>query len=183
MDTKNRTPGQLRARTAFKLAVAFLSPLQGIIKKGFREKAKRKKSLALSLALGHALQAAILDRDTDPKINPAAILLSEGALAPISLMHVLRNADYIEVKHVDIQNRFVNGDDLITVCVYHVASGTAVVNTALNRREEGLVMVSIPIELQQEVLEVYLVVSDRREKKFARSMHLGRSLPNNVWEK
>ena len=183
METRNVTSGQLRARTAFKLAVAFLSPLQGIIKKGFGEKARRRKSLALSLALGHVLQAAITDWDADPKIDPSAVLLSEGSLAPISLIHVLRHADCIEVKHAYTQQRFVNGDDLITVCVYHIGSGAVVLNTTLDRREVGLVRVSLPIELQQQVLEVYLVASDRTKKKFARSMYLGRSLPDNIWEK
>jgi len=169
------SPAQQSVRTAFKMAVAFLTPLKGVIKKGFAEKARRKKSVASALALGHVLHAAIKITDGQPQVDPSEVILSEGALATIRVEQIERSSDRIEVLHNWFPSDFSAGDDCLTLCAYQLDKGYAFVNQQIWHRQEGKIIVQLPKGFQDDSLHLYLMASDRSGSKYSRSQYLGYS--------
>lgn len=169
------SPAQERARAAFKAGVAFLAPLNGLLKRGFADRAKRKRSFATSLALGHVLHTAIKLVDGRPQVDPARVLLSEGSLTPVRIDQINRYPDRIEVLHDWFRSDFVAGDDRVTLCAYQVEKGYAFANEQLWKRQEGRVIVPIPDDFQADGLYLYLMIADRRGHKYGRSQYLGYS--------
>lgn len=169
------SPAQERARAAFKAGVAFLVPINGLLKKGWADRARRKKSLPVSLALGHVLHTAIKLVDGQPQVDPSKVLLSEGTLAPVRLDQINRYPDRIEVLHHWFRPDFIAGDDSLILCAYQVDKGYAFVNGQLWKRQEGRVIVPIPDGFQADGLYLYLMITDRNGHKFGRSQYLGYS--------
>lgn len=175
MAKKIVSPAQKRARTAFKAGVAFLAPLNALIKKGFAEKARRKKCFAASLALGQLLLKAIKITDGHPQVDPSKVILSEGVLLNIRLEQITRFSDRIEVTHNWFPADFSAGDDGIILCAYQVEKGYAFVNEQSWSRQEGKVIVTLPNGFQQDAMHLYLLVCDRTGSKYACSQYLGYS--------
>ncbi|WP_426791268.1 DUF6266 family protein [Sphingobacterium sp. WOUb80] len=175
MVKKTISPGQQRVRTAFKAGVAFLRPLNGLVKKGFSEMAKRKNSLAGGLALGYLLKMAIRHEEGGPVVDPALAVLSEGSLWGVLSPQVHRYSDRIEVTHTMTHSGLVNGDDRLILCAYQVKKGYAFVNEQIWQRREERVIVSIPEGFCEDGFHLYLLLSDRKGNKYSRSKYLGYS--------
>lgn len=175
MAKKTISPGQLRVRAAFKAGVAFLAPLNGLVKNGFSELAKRKNSLAGGLALGYLLKVAIRQEEEGPVVDPALVRLSEGSLPDIYGISINRYADYIELTHEVRCSRFLDSDDRLILCAYQVEKGYAYVNERIWQRREGRVKVPIPEGFRADGFHLYLLLSDRKSTKYSRSKYLGYS--------
>jgi len=175
MAKKIISPGQQRVRAAFKTGVAFLAPLNGLVKRGYAEMAKRKNSLAAGLALGCLLKVAIRHEEDGPVVDPALALLSEGSLWGVLCPQVHRYSDRIEVTHTMIHSGLVNGDDRLILCAYQVEKGYAYVNEQIWQRREERVIVSIPEGFREDGFHLYLLLSDRKGNKYSRSKYLGYS--------
>lgn len=175
MANKTISPAQQRVRAAFKVGAAFLAPLNGLIKKGFAEMAKRKNSLASGLALGYTLQMAIKYETDGPVVDPALVRLSEGSLWGVVNGQVHRYVDRIEVAHEMQFSGLVNHDDRLILCAYQVEKGYAFVNEQIWQRREGKVVVPIPEGFQDDGFHLYLLVSNRKGSKYSRSLYLGYS--------
>lgn len=166
---------QERVRAAFKVGVAFLVPLNGLVKKGFAEMAKRKKSLAAGLALGYALQVAIKYEAGGPVVDPALIRLSDGTIHGINRWELLRHTDRIELTHNEYSSILFGADDRLILCAYQVEKGYAFVNEQIWQRREGKVIVPIPEGFRDDGFHLYLLLSDRKGLKYSRSDYLGYS--------
>ncbi|WP_313156837.1 DUF6266 family protein [Sphingobacterium multivorum] len=175
MVKKTISPGQQRVRTAFKVGVAFLRPLNGLVKKGFSEMAKRKNSLAGGLALGYLLKMAVRHEEGGPVVDPALVRLSEGSLSGLYGISINRYADSIELTHEVRYSRFLDSDDRLILCAYQVEKGYAYVNEQTWQRREGRVIVPIPEGFREDGFHLYLLLSDRKGTKYARSKYLGYS--------
>ncbi|MDM1296509.1 hypothetical protein HX021_19665 [Sphingobacterium sp. N143] len=175
MTKKIPTPAQQRARDAFKVGHAFLAPLNGLIKKGFAEMAKRKRSLPAGLALGYTLQMAIKHEKDGPLVDPALVRLSEGSLWGVIHAQVHRYVDRIEVTHEIQCSGLVNHDDRLSLCAYQVEKGYAFVNEQIWQRREGRVIVPIPEGFRNDGFHLYLLLSNRYGSKYSRSSYLGYS--------
>ncbi|MEZ0453240.1 DUF6266 family protein [Sphingobacterium thalpophilum] len=175
MAKKTISPGQQRVRDSFKIAVAFLGPLQGLVKRGYGELARRKKSLAAGLALGHTLQAAIKLRPQGPVVDPALVRLSDGSLPGIRMERLIRHPDRFELVHDGFSDALFSADDRLILCAYQVEKGYAFVNERIWQRREGRVVVPIPEGFGQDGFHLYLLLSDRKELRYARSTYLGYS--------
>lgn len=175
MAKKTISPGQQRVRAAFKAGVAFLAPLNGLVKNGFSEMAKRKNSLAGGLALGYLLKVAIRQEEDGPVVDPALVRLSEGALPGLYGIRITRYADAIELTHEVIFYSFLQADDRLTLCAYQVEKGYAYVNEQVWQRREGRVKVPIPEGFRADGFHLYLLLSDRKGAKYSRSKYLGYS--------
>ncbi|MGF7025727.1 MULTISPECIES: DUF6266 family protein [Sphingobacterium] len=175
MAKKIISPGQLRVRAAFKAGVAFLAPLNGLVKRGYAEMAKRKNSLAAGLALGYLLKVAIRDEGEQPVVDPALVRLSEGSLPGLYAISINRYTDSIELTHEVRYSRFSDSDDRLILCAYQVEKGYAYVNEQIWQRREGRVIVPIPEGFREDGFHLYLLLSDRKGNKYSRSKYLGYS--------
>lgn len=175
MTKKTISPGQQRARDSFKAAVDFLTPLHGLVKKGYGELARRKKSLAAGLALGHTLQVAIGLRPEGPVVDPALVRLSDGSLPGIRVERLIRHPDRFELVHDGFCDAPFSGDDRLILCAYQVEKGYAFVNERIWQRQEGRVVVPIPEGFRSDGFHLYVLLSDRKELRYARSNYLGYS--------
>lgn len=175
MANKTISPAQQRVRAAFKVGQAFLAPLHGLIKKGFAETARRKRSLPAGLALGYTLQVAIKHEAKGPVVDPSLVRLSDGSLPGVRMPKLRRYADRIELTH-DSDNAAPFGeDDRLTLCAYQVEKGYAFVNEQIWQRREGKVIVLIPEGFRDDGFHLYLLVSNRNGLKYSRSNYLGYS--------
>lgn len=175
MAKKTPTPAQLRVREAFKIGRAFLVPLNGLIKKGFAEMAKRKKSLPAGLALGYTLRTAIRQEAEGPVVDPSLVRLSDGTIAGVNLPEWGRNTNSIELWHEASNAALYGVEDQLTLCAYQVEKGYAFVNEQIWHRREGKVVVPIPEGFQEDGFHLYLLVSNRNGSKYSRSLYLGYS--------
>jgi len=175
MTKRTASPAQLRARAAFKVAQAFLAPLNGLIKKGYAETAKRKRSLPAGLALGYTLQMAIKHEVQGPVVDPSLVRLSDGALPGVSMPQLQRYDDRIELRHDNINARLFAADDRLILCAYQVEKGYAFVNEQVWQRREGKVIVPIPEGFQNDGFHLYLLLSNRTGSKYSRSTYMGYS--------
>lgn len=173
MTKKTPTPAQLRVREAFKIGRAFLAPLHGLIKKGFAETAKRKKSLPAGLALGYTLRTAIRQEAEGPVVDPTLVRISDGSIASVNMPELTRHVDSIELSH-DPCNAWLHGEyDHVIICAYQVEKGYAFVNERIWRRHEGKVIVPIPLGFENDGFHVYLLLCNRKGTKYSRSSYLG----------
>jgi len=175
MVRKIPTPAQLRVREAFKIGRAFLAPLNGLIKKGFAEMARRKKSLPFGLALGYTLRTAIKHDAEGPVVVPSLVRLSDGTIAGVNVPELKRYADSIELRHETSDTRLYREDDQLILCAYQVEKGYAFVNERIWQRHEGKVIVPIPAGFENDGFHVYLLLSNRNGSKYSRSRYLGYS--------
>lgn len=175
MVKKAPTPAQLRVREAFKIGRAFLAPLNGLIKNGFAEMAKRKKSLPAGLALGYTLRTAVRQEAEGPVVDPSLVLLSHGTLAGVNFPELTRHAASIVLTHRPSHSRFDADDDHIILCAYQVEKGYAFVNEKIWERGEGKVVVSLPAGFENDGFHVYLLLCNRNGAKYSRSRYLGYS--------
>ncbi len=175
MAKKIISPGQQRVRAAFKAGVAFLAPLNGLIKRGYAEMAKRKNSLAAGLALGYLLKVAIRQEEDGPVVDPALVRLSEGSLPGLYGISVIRYADSIQLTHEVPHSRLLDADDQLILCAYQVEKGYAYVNEQVWQRQQGRVNVPIPEGFREDGFHLYLLLSDRKGNKYSRSKYLGYS--------
>jgi hypothetical protein len=175
MTKRTASPAQLRARAAFKAGQAFLAPLNGLIKRGYAETAKRKRSLPAGLALGYTLQMAIKHQAHGPVVDPSLVRLSDGPLPGVHMPELRRYADRIELTHDNTNARLFGEDDRLTLCAYQVEKGYAFVNEQIWQRREGKVIVPIPEGFQNDGFHLYLLLSNRTGSKYSRSNYLGYS--------
>jgi hypothetical protein len=175
MAKKKGSPAQERVRAVFKAAIAYLVPLKDLVEKGYAEKAKRKKSFASALALGHLLRTAIHIVDGEPQVDPSKVLLSIGTVADVQVDQIHRYPDRIEVTHLWFPAAYSAADDYLTLCAYQVEKGYAFVNELTWKRREGKVILPLLSEFQDDGLHLYLMVAERTGQKYARSQYLGYS--------
>ncbi|MGE8426725.1 MAG: DUF6266 family protein [Sphingobacterium sp.] len=175
MAKKTPTAAQQRVRTAFKIGRAFLAPLNGLIKKGFAEMAKRKRSLPAGLALGYTLRTAIRQEAEGPVVDPALVRLSDGTLAGVYFPEMTRRADRIELTHEPFNAALYREDDQLILCAYQVEKGYAFVNEQIWQRHEGKVIVPIPAGFEDDGFHVYLLLCNRKGTKYSKSRYLGYS--------
>ncbi|WP_293888658.1 MULTISPECIES: DUF6266 family protein [unclassified Sphingobacterium] len=175
MVKKAPTPAQLRVRETFKIACAFLAPLNGLIKKGFAEQAKRKRSLPFGQALSHTLRIAIRHEAEGPVVDPALVLLSDGSIAPANKPILTREKDRIIVTYTVPSDNLYPLDDQIILCAYQVEKGYAFINEKVWRRYDGQVILLLPAGFEADSFHVYLLFCDRKGKKYSRSRYLGYS--------
>ena len=175
MTKRTASPAQLRVRAAFKVGQAFLVPLNGLIRKGYAETAKRKRSLPAGLALGYTLQVAIKHEAEGPVVDPSLVRLSDGALPGVSVPELRRYADRIELIHDTDNAGLLAADDRLTLCAYQVEKGYAFVNEQIWQRREGKVIVPIPEGFREDGFHLYLLLCNRKGTKYSRSNYLGYS--------
>lgn len=175
MTKKIASPAQQRARAAFKVGQAFLTPLNGLIKKGFAETAKRKRSLPAGLALGYTLQVAIKHEAQGPVVDPSLVRLSDGSLPGVRMTELRRYADRIELTHDSDNATLFGEDDRLILCAYQVEKGYAFVNEQIWQRREGRGIVPIPEGFRDDGFHLYLLLSNRNGSKYSRSTYLGYS--------
>ncbi|MDR2274918.1 MAG: DUF6266 family protein [Sphingobacterium sp.] len=175
MTKRTASPAQLRVRAAFKVGQAFLAPLNGLIKKGYAETARRKRSLPAGLALGYTLQMAIKHEAQGPVVDPSLVRLSDGTLPGVYIPELRRYADRIELTHDNTNAGLFEADDRLILCAYQVEKGYAFVNEQIWQRREGKVVVLIPEGFQDDSFHVYLIVSNRNGSKCSRSVYFGYS--------
>lgn len=173
MTKKTPTPAQLRVREAFKIGRAFLAPLHGLIKKGFAEMAKRKKSLPAGLALGYTLRNAINQEAEGPVVDPALVRLSDGSIVGVHFPELTRHGNSIELRHEAFNAALYREDDQLILCAYQVEKGYAFVNEQIWQRYERKVIVSIPPGFENDGFHVYLLLCNRKGTKYSRSRYLG----------
>lgn len=175
MAKKTPTPAQLRVREAFKIGRAFLAPLNGLIKKGFAEMAKRKRSLPAGLALGYTLRNAISHEAEGPVVDPALVRLSDGTIAGVNFPELTRYADSVELRHEPFNAALYREDDQLILCAYQVEKGYAFVNEQIWQRYERKVVVPIPAGFENDGFHIYLLLCNRKGTKYSRSRYLGYS--------
>ncbi len=171
---KAPSPKQRDARSRLAAVMRFLKPLKEIIYMGFAQAhPSRSRTTAMNAAASHMLNYAVEGSYPDITINPAAVRLSRGTLAP------LPNAAYEQVGsavtltwHPMLPRFSGNADDLVMAVCYNLQERSVLVVEAI--RNDGfatLDLVELPLN---STSLIYVLVADRDKKQFSNSQFLGK---------
>ena len=155
------------------LVAGFLNPLRELIYLGFASRKDRgSRAGAFGRATAHAVRYAVEGTYPDLHVNPAAILLSRGALLALDSPTVTLEGTLLKVAWVPNHNRLnAFADDVVYALVYHAEDG--VLMTGIADRAAGGATIDVASEPPGSQLLVYVCVAERGDKRFSDSQFLG----------
>jgi len=167
--------GRLIIQQRFKLASEFLAPVRKLIHRGFATQKKGKTPFGR--AMSYVLLRAVAGDYPNQYIDPAAVRLSEGVLRNPIRTEVIRQGRMVnvEVESLGGDSEGVNEawDDRLVLCAYNPELRVAGINEEKRLREEGSVALELPPLLENKPVHLYLMVHDRKERKWSNSKYLG----------
>jgi len=171
----NEVDGRLIIQQRFKLASEFLAPVRKLIQRGFATQKKGKTPFGR--AMSYVLLRAIAGDYPDQYIDPAAVRLSEGVLRNPIRTDVAREGRRITVEVASLEHdpEGVNEawDDRLILCAYSPELRVAGINEEKRLREDRSVALELPPLLEDKPVHLYLMVHDRKERKWSNSKYLG----------
>src|SRR5690606_10275797 len=128
-------------------------------------------------AMSYVLLRAMAGDYPDQYIDPAAVRLSEGVLQNPLQIDVVRHGRNVTVEVGSLEGgpEGLNEawDDRLILCAYHPGLRVAGINEEKRLREEGSVALELPPLLEDKPVHLYLMVHDRKERKWSNSEYLG----------
>jgi len=171
----NEVDGRLIIQQRFKLASEFLAPVRKLIQRGFATQKKGKTPFGR--AMSYVLLRAIAGDYPDQYIDPAAVRLSEGVLRNPIRTEVTREGRRVTVEVAsladDPEGANEAWDDRLILCAYSPELRVAGINEEKRLREDGSVALELPPLLEDKPVHLYLMVHDRKERKWSNSKYLG----------
>lgn len=170
---KAPSPRQQDAQSRLATVMRFLKPLKEIIYMGFAQAhPSRSKTTAMNAAASHMLNYAVEGAFPDITINPAAVRLSRGTLAPLPDIAYEQVGSTVTITWSPLLPRFSgHRDDIVMAVCYNLQERSVSVVEAL--RCEGLATLDL-FELPRHSSSLmYMCVCDRDRKQFSSSQFLG----------
>lgn len=171
----NEVDGRLIIQQRFKLASEFLAPVRKLIQRGFATQKKGKTPFGR--AMSYVLLRAVGGNYPDQYVDPAAVRLSEGVLLNPIRTEVTRQGRMVTVDVESLGDNPEGGseawDDRLILCAYHPDLRVAGINEEKRLREDGSVALELPPLLEDKPVHLYLMVHDRKERKWSNSKYLG----------
>src|SRR5690606_10197889 len=117
---KAPSPKQQDARSRLATVMRFLKPLKEIIYMGFAQAhPSRSKTTAMNAAASHMLNYAVEGEFPDITINPAAVRLSRGSLAPLPDIAYEQVGSSVAITWSPLMPRFSgHSDDTVMAICY-----------------------------------------------------------------
>jgi len=171
---KQPTQRQLEWREKMAMAAGFLAPLKEIVYLGFATSyGSHTKTIAMNRAVSMLIQHALEGEYPNFYINPAAVVLSRGALSRLRDLQVGFINRKLRIQWSALLPTF-NGfaDDRVYILAYNTTERTVVVE--MIERRAGVMEVDLRTESAGSELLVYVCVSTYDGKKFSNSQYLGR---------
>ena len=164
--------GRLAVQQRFKIAMQFLAPLSGLIK---RCRIANKRKTPMGQAMSQVLHGAIEGEYPEQYVNPAKVLLCKGTLSLPFKLTATRMGEFVLLEYQDNFSRLIcgNADDEIVICVYNPDLRIAGMNDEPATRMDGKVSIRLPVQLRDTPVHVYCLVHSRDWKQFSRSVYLG----------
>lgn len=171
----NEIDGRLAIQQRFKLAIEFLTPVRRLIHRGFATRMKGKTPFGR--AMSYVLLRAVGGNYPDQYVDPTAVRLSEGVLRNPIRTEVTRQGRRITVEAEsagdDPERLNEAWDDRLILCAYNPELRVAGINEEKRLREDGNVSLELPPLLEDKPVHLYLMVHDRKERKWSNSQYLG----------
>uniref|UniRef100_F4C8U5 Uncharacterized protein n=1 Tax=Sphingobacterium sp. (strain 21) TaxID=743722 RepID=F4C8U5_SPHS2 len=169
---KKEPNGRLAVQQRFKIAMEFLAPLGKLLQSTYSTR-KRGKS-AMGRAMSKVLCGAIEGAYPNQYVNPAKVLLSEGTLMSAREIALKRDGNTLTATfNARSDYIFGNPDDGVLLCAYSPSLRIAGINEEPAIRADGKVSITLPPQLKDQEVLVYILFRTRDWKHFSRSVYLG----------
>jgi len=168
-----KTLGQRTQRNKFAVTLAFLQPLTGFLRVGWKLYAYKRTPF--NAAMSYTIANAITGTYPNFTIDASQVLVSRGALSPASNA----NASPTPGGNISItwQNNSgsttANEDDKALIAIINQNKGEAVFDTAGTRRDSTNQNMTMPMSWVGEQVNVYLGFISADEKQVSNSVYLG----------
>lgn len=171
---KAPSPKQRDARSRLAAVMRFLKPLKEIIYMGFAQAhPSRSRTTAMNAAASHMLNYAVEGSYPDITINPAAVRLSRGTLAPLPDAAYEQTGSAVTVTWNPMLLKYSgNADDRVMAICYNLRERSVMVVEAM-RSDAMATLDLVELPLNSTSL-IYVLVVDRDKKQFSNSQFLGK---------
>ncbi|WP_028295693.1 DUF6266 family protein [Olivibacter sitiensis] len=175
---KDDIDGRIIVRERFALANRYLGPMRKIIGRGFGYRLNKVQAFAKAVQI--LLDGGIQGQYPQLWVDPARVTLSSGTLPPVYHLDVRRKDDRITVDFIPHRGIYGNADDGVVLCAHNAAIRIAGINEQKACREDGKVQLTLPPQLRDKEVDLYIFAHCRQYKKFSNSHYLGRYPSRNI---
>lgn len=152
---------------------SFLSPLQYILKIGFRNQVANTNRNAYNEALAYHKKHALTGEYPNISLDYPKALLSIGTLIPANNPSILKTGDGIQFNWDTAEDTLANPHDRVTVLVLFPKSQTLKYIFSGAKREEGEQFLPYPPNLGKEHMEAYILFTSPDGQEISNSVHAG----------
>ena len=167
-----RTLGQVSQRSKFALALGVLKPMTGFLRTGWKLYAHRQSPF--NAAMSYTLANAISGVYPDYEIDPSKVLVSRGALAPVTDTFVSFEDGEIRFQWDDNSGRgSAKPTDKALIAIVNFAKGEAVTDTEGAPRPDCEQKIIVPAEWAGDEVHTYMGFISEDGREVANSVYLG----------
>ena len=168
-----RTVPQLKQRGKFALTVAFLKPLTGLLRIGWKQYAHRQSPF--NAATSYTIANAITGAHPNFSIDPSKVLISRGTLTPAAnASAVSGTSGTVTITWDDNSgSSTAKQTDKALLAVVNPDKSEAVFDTAGAARSVGTQNLTVPGDWAGATVEAYIGFISEDGKEVANSIHLG----------
>ncbi len=168
----SRTEKQMLQRNKFAATLAFLQPITGYVRVGYKSYANGRS--AFNAAMSYISRNAFTGTPPKLTLDYASILVARGTLLPP--FDATATAATGKVNFTWTDNSFVaeaSDTDLAMPLLINISNGEAIYDTAAALRSEEALMLSIPTSWSGDTLHAYLAFIDVNAEAVSNSAYLG----------
>ena len=168
-----RTEPQLRQRGKFAITVAFLKPMTGLLRIGWKQYAHRQSPF--NAATSYTIANAITGAHPNFSIDPSKVLISRGTLTPAANASAASGASGTIAFTWDDNSgsSTAKQSDKALLAVVNPDKSEAVFDTAGAARSAGTQNITAPGDWVGETVIAYMGFISEDGKEVANSVHLG----------
>ncbi len=168
----SRTEKQILQRNKFASTVAFLQPIAGYVRIGYKSYAKGRS--AFNAAMSHISRNAFVGTPPNLTLDYASVLVARGSLLPPFDATATVATGKVNFTWTDNSNVAEAADtDLAMPLLINISNGEAIYDTAAALRSESAVSISIPTSWTGDTLQVYLAFIAVDTEAVSNSAYLG----------
>ena len=168
-----RTLRQRSQRTKFALALSLLQPLTGFLRTGWKLFAHRQSPF--NAAMAYTMANAVLGEYPDYEIDPSKVLVSRGALTPVTDTFVSATIDReVQLQWDDNSSKgSAKPTDKALIAIVNLAKGEAITDTEGALRPDCTKTIPVPAEWSGDKVHVYMGFISEDGMEVANSVYLG----------
>ena len=168
-----RTLAQRSQRTKFAVTLRLLQPMTELLRSGWKLYAHKQSPF--NAAMSYTIANAVIGAYPDYKINPAKVLISRGALTPVTNAIAAFNDGEIEFQWEDNSGKSsAKASDKTLIAIVNLAKGEAVTDTEGAERPDCMQSVPVPAEWSGDEVHAYMGFISENGKEVANSLYLGK---------
>jgi len=168
-----RTLAQRSQRTKFALALSLLQPMTGFLRIGWKLFAHRQSPI--NAAMSYTIANAISGEYPDYEIDPGKVLVSRGALTPVTDTFVSAAGD----REVNLQwddnsgKGTAKATDKALIAIVNLSKAAAITDAEGALRPDSTKTITVPAEWTGDEAHVYMGFISEDGKEIANSVYLG----------